>query len=272
MIRFIAAVALICSVWPVAAQECGPDAPCEIEGGSYHLRLPDGDGPHPVLIWFHGHRGNGASIHRGGGLERDFLGAGYALLAPNGFLSSRGFRSYPARVGAPRDDVAFAFKVLETVRTRVSIDPERIYAGGFSAGGSMAWLLACEEGARLAGMVSVAGALRRPNPTECAGLKDLPILQVHGFADAQVPFEGRQIRDWHQGSVWTSLARARAANGCRTNPDEIEAGEEFRSRIWNASCSGAPVRLDVHDGGHGLPPGWTARARAFFEDAAAASE
>ena len=61
------------------------------------------------------------------------------------------------------------------------------------------------------------------------------------------------------------LERARGANGCRTNPDTIEIGTQFRTRLWDASCSGAPVRLDLHDGGHGLPQGWTARARAFLE-------
>lgn len=266
MIRFIAlAASLTMFSQPMAAQDCGPDAPCEIDGGEYHLRLPDGDGPHPVLIWFHGHRGNGASIHRGGGLQRDFLEQGYALLAPNGFRNSGGSRSYPARTGAPRDDVAFAFASLTSAKTRANLDTDRIYAGGFSAGGSMAWLLACEAGDQLAGMVSVAGALRRPNDTTCAGLKDLPVMQVHGFADGQVPFEGRGIRNWHQGSVWDILDRARAANGCRSNPDEIEIDDTYRSRVWDASCTGAPVRLDVHNGGHGLPKGWTARARAFFE-------
>lgn len=249
------------------AQDCGPETPCEIAGGDYHLRVPDGPGPHPVLIWYHGHRGNGVSIHRSGGLKADFLDQGYALLAPNGYRRGDGARSYPARDGAPRDDVAFTFAVLEAAKERANLDMDRVYAGGFSAGGSMAWLLACEAGDQLAGMVSVAGALRRPNTTDCAGLPGLPILQVHGFTDGQVPFEGRAIRDWHQGSVWDAFERARQANGCRSNPDQIEMSEGFRTRLWAASCSGAPVRLDVHDGGHGLPKGWTARARDFFEGA-----
>ena len=264
--RLALAAALSLTAFAAKAQDCGPDAPCEAEYGSYHLRLPAGEGPHPVLIWYHGHRGNGASIHRSGGLERDFLNNGYALLAPNGYQQEEGGpRSYPARAGAPRNDVVFTMLVLEAARQRANLDMSRVYAGGFSAGGSMAWLLACEEGYQLAGMVSVAGALRRPNPTDCAGLAGLPIMQVHGFADGQVPFEGRQIRDWHQGSVWEALSRAREANGCRTNPDSIEMEEAFRTRLWDASCAGAPVRLDVHDGGHGLPQGWTARARAFLE-------
>jgi len=126
------------------------------------------------------------------------------------------------------------------------------------------WLLACRAGDRLSGLVSVAGALRRPNTTDCAGLKGLPVMQVHGFADGQVPFEGRAIRDWHQGSLWDILERARVANGCRSHPDAIEISDRFRTRVWDDSCAGASVRLDIHDGGHGLPQGWTARAHAFF--------
>lgn len=250
-----------------AAQDCGPEAPCEIEGGSYYLRVPGGEGPFPVVIWYHGHRGSGASIHRGGGLKRDFLDQGYVLVAPNGFQREDGTRSYPARDDGPRDDVAFTLAVLEAAGERAELDLDRVYAAGFSAGGSMAWLFACEAGDRLAGMVSVSGALRRPNSTECAGLEGMPVMQVHGFADGQVPFEGRGIRDWHQGSVWEALGRAREANGCRSNPDEIVIGERFRTRVWDESCSGASVRLLVHDGGHGLPAGWTAEARAFLEGA-----
>lgn len=253
---------------PANAQQCGPQAPCEIEGGSYHMRVPEGAGPHPVLIWYHGHRGNGASIHRSGGLQRDFLNQGYVLIAPNGYQRAKdGPRSYPARDGAPRDDVDFTFKVLKAAGQRAKLDPNKIFVGGFSAGGSMAWLLACKQGDKLAGMVSVAGALRRPNATDCAGLKSLPVMQVHGFADKQVPFEGRIIRDWHQGSIWESLDRARQINGCRSNPDEIKIDDDFRSRIWNASCAHAPVKVDIHDGGHGLPKGWTERARSFLEQA-----
>ncbi len=254
---------------PIAmANDCGPDAPCTIANGEYHMRVPAGDGPHPVMIWFHGHRGNGKPVLGGGGLEQDFFDNGYVVVGPNGAISDQSVRSYPAREGAPRDDVKFTLDVLDDIENTVAIDRDRIYVSGFSAGGSMAWLLACEAGEHFAGMVSVAGALRSPNPTECAGLTDLPVMQIHGFSDAQVPFEGRAIGDWHQGSIWDSLERARNANGCRTNPDNITIGEGGRTRTWDASCSGAPVSLVMHDGGHGWPSGWTGYAYEFFEKAA----
>ncbi|MEM6610443.1 MAG: hypothetical protein AAF689_17935 [Pseudomonadota bacterium] len=248
----------------------GAESPCQTADGTYHLRLPsewDGQSALPVLIFFHGHRGTGRPILGNGGLATDFADQGYLLIAPNGAsFQGGGPQSYPARaMEGWRDDVAFTLSVLDEVAGYIPIDRTRIYASGFSAGGSMAWLMACEAGEHLAGMVAVAGALRRPNTTDCAGLEGLPILHVHGFADGQVPFEGRAIRDWHQGSVWDSLARAVARNGCRTHPDEIAIEAAFRLRDWNASCAGAPVRLAIHDGGHGLPQGWTALARTFFE-------
>lgn len=273
MKQLFLAAAVTCAAFTAQAQTgdlCGgAETPCTLEGGTYHLRMPDGwDGETalPVLIFYHGHRGNGRTILGSGGLVTDFSANGYILVAPNGARSGEdGPQSYPARDGSPRNDVAFTLAVLDDLETRVAVDRARIYASGFSAGGSMAWLLACEAGEELAGMVSVAGALRVPNSTECAGLEGLPILQVHGFADLQVPFEGRVIRDWHQGSLWDSLGYALEQNACRTHPDRVDIGEAFRLRIWDESCDGAPVQLAVHDGGHGLPRGWTGMAREFFE-------
>ena len=258
---------------PALAQDapCGEGAPCEVAGGTYHLMTPedwDGETPLPALIFYHGHRGSGAQVFRSAGLKADFVDHGYLLIAPDGAMrEGENYRAWPAREGSARDDVAFTLAVIDDVARQMPLDRERVYASGFSAGGSMAWLLACRAGDRLAGMVSVSGALRRPNPYDCPGLS-LPVMQIHGWSDGQVPLEGRGIGDWHQGSVWNSLELARQANGCRSNPDEIGVDERFRTRDWSASCgSGAPVRLALHDGGHGLPQGWTAMARDFLEDA-----
>lgn len=268
---FLTAIALILPITVQAQSTCGgAQTPCEIDGGTYHMRAPagwNGTDALPVMIFYHGHNGHGRSILGNGGLATDFGGNGYLLVAPNGERrGGDGPQSHPARASSGgRDDVAFSLSILDDLETDFPIDRDRIYASGFSAGGSMAWLMACEAGEHLAGMVAVAGALRRPNPTDCAGLTGLPILHVHGFGDGQVPFEGRAIRDWHQGSVWDSLSYAVRQNECRSHPDAIEMGDVFRTRNWSESCSRAPVRLAIHDGGHGLPQGWTSMARAFFE-------
>jgi polyhydroxybutyrate depolymerase len=257
--------------------DCGPEAPCEIgtdevTGGSYHLIYPEGwDGVTalPVLVFFHGHNSNGATVFRSGGLKTDFADHGYLIVAPNGPRISNGnARAWPARpvTGGRRDDVAFVLKVLDDVATRVPVDPASIYASGFSAGGSMAWMMACYAANRFDGIASVAGALRRPNPEGVCPSGPVRLIQIHGFSDTQVPFEGRGINDWHQGDLFQSFDLLRATNKCRSNPDRIEIGEVFSCREWSDSCESGAAKMCIHDGGHGLPQGWTALARTFFED------
>ena len=137
-----------------------------------------------------------------------------------------------------------------------------------SAGGSMAWMVGCYDGARVAAVISVAGALRRPNPETCPS-PPARALHIHGFADPQVPFEGRGIRDWHQGDVHETLALFRRSHGCRSNPHAIAVGDGWRSRRWD--CAGGLFYLE-HDGKHGLPRGWTERAHVWLETGAAPVE
>ncbi|MEM6758114.1 MAG: PHB depolymerase family esterase [Pseudomonadota bacterium] len=254
----------------LAAQACGPDAPCEIDGGSYHVLLPEGwadQGPKPALMFYHGHNATGAMVFRSGGLARDFVDQGYVVIAPNGTrIQGRQTRRWAGRMGAGRDDVAFSLAVLEDARARFGIDPARTYAAGFSAGGSMVWLMACKSAGSFAGYLSLSGALRQPNDITNCPETPVRVLHIHGFADAQVPLEGRVIGNWHQGSVWDSLRLARRAGQCRSNPDRIEMTEEYRCRQWDDSCAaGGSVQLCLRDGGHGMPKGWTAMAREFFE-------
>lgn len=228
----------------------------------------DGTSERPALIWYHGHNSSAASIFRSRGLIETFVENGYLVIAPNGArLPGRNTRAWPARKDGRdrRDDVAFTLDVLEDAKARVAIDPERVYVAGFSAGGSMAWLMACHAAEQFAGFASVSGAMRRPVPDQACAAGPFRLLQVHGFSDAQVPFEGRGIRDWHQGDLFESFGIARATNACRSNPDSIEISDTFRCRSWNDSCYKGALKMCIHDGGHGLPRGWTNLARDFFE-------
>lgn len=272
MIRVLvpALCACLLAVAAGATDGCGVDAPCRIDGGSYHVALPDnwdGTTRAPVIVFFHGHRSSGKSVIAGG--VRDVFGeAGYVVVAPNGAMRpGSGIRAWPARPGSgdARDDVAFTFAVLDDLQARVAIDRSRVLMAGFSAGGSMAWMVGCYAGGRIAGVVSVAGALRRPIPeTECPG-GPFRLLHIHGFNDRQVPLEGRAIRDWHQGDVFEALSLLRRTNSCRSRPSSISRPDRFRCRHWDACGTQADIRLCLHDGAHGLPRGWAAYALDWFE-------
>lgn len=248
---------------------CAEASPCTVSEGDYLLSFPpdwDGTTPLPAVMFFHGHNASAKSTVRSGGLHDSFVARGYLLIAPNGAQRASGVRSFPARpdFGGGRDDVAFALRILDDVAARVPLDTSRVTVSGFSAGGSMAWMMGCYAGSRFDAVISVAGALRRPNPVDCADPSPRG-LQVHGFADPQVPFEGRAIRDWHQGDVHETLALMRRAIGCRSNPTKIQVGT-WRSRVWG-DCEGGDLAYLEHDGKHGLPRGWSDIARVWLETA-----
>lgn len=260
--------------WAASAAEeapCNADAPCAVPGGSYHMMLPDGwDGTSalPVLVFFHGHNASGRMVFRSGGLKESFLNHGYLVIAPNGEgRGSNGQLGWAARVDSGgRDNVTFTRAVLDDVAARYPVDRARIYAAGFSSGGSMAWMVACYDGANYAGIVSISGALRRPVPANgvCPG-GPVRLLQFHGFTDKTVPLEGRGLGNWHQGDLFESFGILRRTNGCRTNPDSVTLGDPYRCRVWADSCSAADLKMCLHDGGHGLPPGWAEEARTWLE-------
>ncbi|MEM7057497.1 MAG: prolyl oligopeptidase family serine peptidase [Pseudomonadota bacterium] len=269
-------LAVLAGLWlgPAEAQVdplCGDagDA-CRIDGGSYHIALPagwDGQSSFPAIVFFHGHRSSGKAVLNGG-VRSVFTNAGYAVIAPNGpRRDGENYRFWPAREmqNPPRDNIAFTSAVLEDVAKKFDLERDRILVGGFSAGGSMAWRIACAKGPLFAGYVSVAGALRRPTPAEeCPG-GPVRLLHIHGFGDKQVPLEGRQIRDWHQGDVFESLSLLRATNGCRSDPQHIADVDKYSCRLWTSCNSGRDIQFCMHSGGHGLPKGWAEMALQWFE-------
>ncbi|MEM9010213.1 MAG: PHB depolymerase family esterase [Pseudomonadota bacterium] len=273
-VRAWAAAAVLAVLPPTAGlgndlPACGGEDVCTIEAGSYHVRAPDGwDGEAPlgVFLFFHGFRSSGLSAVRSGSLQEVFGGAGYLIVAPNGDEWQEGARAWPARdaPGRPwRDDVAFTRAVLADVAQRFPVDDARVVIAGFSAGGSMAWRVACRQADGLAAVISIAGALRRPVPEACGG-GPVPALQIHGYSDRTVPLEGRRIRDWHQGDVFETLDLIRRANGCESLPAAVETEGRYWCRDWTGCGSGAPVGFCLHPGGHGLPADWTTLARDWL--------
>jgi poly(3-hydroxybutyrate) depolymerase len=94
------------------------------------------------------------------------------------------------------DDNAFVTNLLETLDASLNLDRKRIYACGFSGGGSFAHYLGLTTSNLLAAIAPVAtmtgwndpdtGALIVPPPA----LEALPVLMVRGTLDARRPYGG----------------------------------------------------------------------------------
>ncbi|MNS32204.1 Phospholipase/Carboxylesterase [compost metagenome] len=86
------------------------------------------------------------------------------------------------------DDVGFLKALIDTVKSRFSVNEDKIYVCGFSNGGFMAQRLTCEAPGQFRAIASASGtkALAIQN---CLG-KTLPMAHFHGTDDGVVTWQG----------------------------------------------------------------------------------
>lgn len=190
-----------------AVQACGADTDCTIGERSYRISLPEGaDGPVGAVIWAHGYRGTSAGVMRNGSLLRMVHEQGLALIALQGVDGAwdlpNGPRT-PDSTGAVEFDYIDA--VIADAGAQFAIDPARLVASGFSAGGMLVWNLACARPETFAGFVPYAGTFWLEPQDDCAQ-PAASLVHIHGDADSTVPLDGRPIGPTHQGKVSDALA------------------------------------------------------------------
>lgn len=107
--------------------------------GKLDLYIPAGDGPHPVIVFFHGGGLYNGDKHSLVDLGPRFASLGYLVAAPNYRLSPE--YAYPAYI----EDAAAALRWVWDHIGNYGGDPERIAVSGGSAGGHIAALLSVDE-------------------------------------------------------------------------------------------------------------------------------
>ena len=176
---------------------------------AYRLFVPPGyDGVVrlPLVLDLHGSGGNSAGQARNSGLET--LSATERFIVAT--LDAEGGRwNVPVQDHRP-DDVAYVRDVIEHVAARVCTDETRVYVTGFSGGGRMTSLLACQLGSRIAAIAPVS-ALRWPGP--CNG-RSVPVLTFHGLADPQNTYDGHVAS---RGAEWLESVPEALAGWARHN-------------------------------------------------------
>ncbi|MDD3876892.1 MAG: PHB depolymerase family esterase, partial [Bacteroidales bacterium] len=88
------------------------------------------------------------------------------------------------------DDIGFTDALIDTLYSKYSIDLLRVYACGMSNGGFFSHLLACQMSDRIAAIASVTGSMTILMESNCQQSRAVPVLQIHGTADAVVPYSG----------------------------------------------------------------------------------
>ncbi|TMR27824.1 alpha/beta hydrolase family esterase, partial [Nonomuraea zeae] len=223
------------------------------------LALPDGPGPHPILLDLHGLGSSAAQQSAYSRLGEIGPRRGYIVATPQAAKDRMGW-TLPHTAGP--DDTAFLGALLDHLEHGLCTDPRREFAAGMSYGAGMAAGLICALRGRLAGVAAVAG-LNITAP--CAQAAPTTIIAFHGTADRIVPYRGghplrdatgdlRRLADLvvlkpvEQAAVgWAG------ALGC-TGPATTGPAPKVRLRDWKSCPGGTTLRLyTVNGGGHTWP-------------------
>ena len=153
--------------------------------------------------------------------------------------------SWQGRRGELGDrDLAFFDAMLAWLGEHGCIDRARVFVLGYSNGAGLAYLLACERGATVAGVAIVSGRLG------CEPAAAKPVVMTHGIADSTISYEQAIVAS----KAWA------AANSCAAPPKP-----GVRGCVQAQSCTGAPVTLCTHGGGHEYDSTFTRTAVDFFQ-------
>jgi polyhydroxybutyrate depolymerase len=245
----------------------------EIESGGLSrqtvVHVPRGyeDGvPTPLVIAFHGRGDSAVGFAVGSGLINMADEGGFVVAFPQGAGEPTGWDALP--VQELTDDVQFTRDLIDALAERLSIDPARVYATGFSAGGRMVNRLGCDLADRIAA-ISPVGAGAYPSDA-CAPVRPVPVFAVHGDADTAAPYDGDEL----DPPVQTWVGDWAMRNGCDAEPVldarhvMLSAGEvRIGVQTWESCDRDAAVSLYTYEGlGHVWPSGAGLEAMwAFFE-------
>ena len=227
----------------------------------YLLRTPPTErGPLPLLILFHGGRGNPARMARTTGLDAGTT-RGFAVAFPAA-LGGNWNDGRPGTDLQERDDIAFAAALVDDVAEVVPLRRAAVFVAGISNGGMMAQRVACESPGIIRGVASVAANLPLGQADTCHPTAETVVLLVPGTADPLMPFEGGELPHGEGGEVLSAAGTAALwaeRLGCGADsivdrlPDADPADGTRVVRERYACPAGRVEQYVVEGGGHAWP-------------------
>ncbi len=176
----------------------------------------------------------------------------YQLVWNSGISANSG---YPA---PPTDDVDFILKMIDTLKAKYRIDPQKVFLFGFSNGSFMVQKALAAAGDKFRGCIGIGGVLTSLSTGGVLSNSVAPIMLVHGNADDQVPFYGgngfwsvpQTVNWWRNRNKATVLFDSVRINGNGSDGSTVDR------MMYNDSTGREMVRFyRVNIGGHNYPGG-----------------
>jgi polyhydroxybutyrate depolymerase len=198
--------------------------------------------PAPLVVLFHGANGTAEVILATTGVPEKGTEVGYITVAGDGIEKTwnAGSCCNPA-AALGIDDVGFTRDMVRAISDEFCIDPERVYATGFSNGAAMVFRLACEASDLFAAFAPVAGGL----VVDCDPARVAPIHIIQNLDDPIVPFVVGEA----------SFNRFQIENACSGEPVQSQPAPNTICETASACADDVTTRLCAVDGTSHVWPG-----------------
>lgn len=143
--------------------------------------------PVPLVLVLHGLTMSASSIMSVTGFNNIAQNNNFIAVYPDGLNNDWNFGGTGA---SSTDDVGFLNALIDSISTHYTINTNRIYSCGFSAGGFMSYRMACESGRCFAAIASVSGTMGTSIYNTCSPTHLCSVMQIHGTSDFIVPYAG----------------------------------------------------------------------------------
>ena len=160
---------------------------------SFIMHVPSaykGDKPVPLLIDYHPIGGNSEGQMRDTKYKALTDPEGVISLYPQGTTKTMGPGWNVGPCCSNDDDLEFTREMIKYVREKACIDPQRIYAAGFSMGGGMSNHVACMMSDVFAAVAPAAMDLNKTNSAKCTKARPISVINFRGTNDQVCRYGG----------------------------------------------------------------------------------
>lgn len=142
-----------------------------------------GDKAVPLVIDYHPIGGSGSGQMGSTTYKKLTDPEGVISLYPQGTTKTMGPGWNVGPCCSNDDDLEFTREMIKYVKEKACIDPQRIYATGFSMGGGMSNHVACMMSDVFAAVAPAAMDLNKTNSAQCTKARPISVINFRGTAD-----------------------------------------------------------------------------------------
>ena len=180
---------------------------------------PAGQDAQGIALFLHGAPGTPNKVAKI--FDAKMLADSYNLVAisPKGNASVWGWQSNNSGQDVANSDTDYLAELITQVKADYNVSSDKLYIFGYSAGGFMAYKLACAMPEQITAIVSLAGQYRG-DLAACTTSTPVNLHHFHSPTDGDVPFDGREFGNIL--SVDDTIAHWQTKNGCDLSTQNIE--------------------------------------------------